>query len=252
MMAKIALISDIHGNLPALEAVCSDIRRRGIKRILCLGDLVGKGPQPAETVDLIREVCEVTLQGNWDHKINQPQEKESVIWHQERLGPDRLQYLNELPFSYDLQLSGKWIRLLHASAQGIYHRVNRNASKKEKRGMFEHTELTGFPNEEQASRHPDVVGYGDIHVPYIQMLKSKEKKGLYLFNIGSVGAPYDGIPQASYAILEGKPDVAAEAPFSIALIRVPYDIERAIRSAEQANLPDLERYCYEVRSGLEQ
>jgi protein phosphatase len=250
-MAKVAVISDIHGNLHALEAVCKDIRRRGIKRIICLGDLVGKGPQPAEAVDLVRDVCEVVLQGNWDHKVTQQQEKESVIWQRERLGPDRLQYLSELQFSYDLLMSGKTIRLLHASSQDIYHRVNRNASKKEKRSMFEHTEKTGFPEDDQIARNPDVVGYGDIHVPYVQMLKNKDKKGLYLFNTGSVGAPYDGIPQASYAILEGKPDSAAESTFSIALIRVPYDVERSVQAAEQLEMPEFERFRNEARSGLE-
>ena len=65
-MEKIAIISDIHGNLPALEAVLLDIERRGIKRIICLGDLVGKGPDSAAVVDRIKEVCESVVQGNWD------------------------------------------------------------------------------------------------------------------------------------------------------------------------------------------
>jgi protein phosphatase len=251
-LAKIAVISDIHGNLPALEAVYKDIRKRGIKRTICLGDLVGKGPQPAETVDLVREMCEVTLQGNWDHKINQPTDNQAVRWQQERLDADKLRYLNDLPFSFDLQLSGKWLRFMHASAQSVYHRVSRSASKKEKRAMFESTEMTGLPAESYAGRSLDVVGYGDIHVPYVQMLKNKAKAGLLLFNTGSVGAPYDGIPQASYAILEGKPDSAVQAAFSIALIRVPYDVEKAIRIAGQVQLPDCERFCSEMRSGLEE
>src|SRR5262249_29840307 len=113
-MERIAVISDIHGNMPALEAVIKDIRRRRIKRIICLGDLVGKGPQPAEAVDRIREVCELTVQGNWDAGITLPQDKESGIWQQEKLGPERLNYLQSLPFSVDLHLSGRWFRLFHA------------------------------------------------------------------------------------------------------------------------------------------
>lgn len=69
-MERIAVISDIHANLAALKAVWADIERRGIGRIFCLGDLVGKGPYPAEAVDEIRQRCEVVLQGNWDHKKN--------------------------------------------------------------------------------------------------------------------------------------------------------------------------------------
>ncbi|NHN31305.1 metallophosphoesterase family protein [Paenibacillus agricola] len=251
-MAKIAVISDIHGNLTALEAVKKDIRKRRITRIISLGDIIGRGPQPAECVDLIREICEVSLLGNWEHKINLPADNEAVRWQQERLGAERLQYLEELPFSFDLQMSGKWLRFLHASPQSVYHRVNRSASKKEKRQMFEHTEKTWLSLKPYADKNIDAVGYGDIHVPYVQMLKNKDKQGLLLFNTGSVGAPYDGIAQASYVILEGKPDSSLPSAFSVAMVRVPYDVEKLIQIAEQMNLPNLERFCLEMRSGLEQ
>lgn len=85
-MVKIAIIADIHGNLPALEAVAADIRRHRIKRVICLGDLVGKGPQPAEAVDRIRELCELTVQGNWDLGINEPQDKEAGLWQRRPIG----------------------------------------------------------------------------------------------------------------------------------------------------------------------
>ncbi|MDF2962911.1 MAG: serine/threonine protein phosphatase, partial [Paenibacillus sp.] len=252
-MGKIAVISDIHGNFTALEAVCKDISRRRIKRVICLGDLVGKGPQPVQSVERVRELCEVTLQGNWDHSINQPHNKESVLWQQSQLSTEHLEYLNQLPFSYDLHLSGKWIRLFHASSKSLYHRVTRKASKKEKLSLFEHTEMTGFPdldatasedadveNATTPARTPDVVGYGDIHVPFVQTVKNKHKQGLILFNTGSVGAPYDGIPQASYSILEGNPGHGDES-FGIQLVRVPYDVEKAVAIAEQLQLPGIER-----------
>lgn len=251
-MAKVAILSDIHGNVPALDAVMKDIRKRRIQRVICLGDLVGKGPQPAEAVDRIREWCEVTVQGNWDLGINEPQEKEGGRWQREQLGEERLQYLKDLPFSVDLQMSGRFIRLLHASAKSVYHRIPRKASKKEKLGLFQHTDLTGTPTGELEGRTPDVVGYGDIHLPFVQTVKSKEGKGLILFNTGSVGASYDGIPQASYVIMEGKPEGVADEPFSIQMVRVPYDVEQVIAIAEQVQLPNLERFRYEIRTGLEQ
>lgn len=68
-MDRIALISDIHGNMPALEATLADIQRRDIERIFCLGDLVGKGPHSAQVVDSCRQVCEATVKGNWDEGI---------------------------------------------------------------------------------------------------------------------------------------------------------------------------------------
>src|SRR2546425_8162996 len=65
----IAIISDIHGNLPALEATLRDIRRRGIGHIVCLGDLVGKGPYSDVVVDVCAETCETVVRGNWDDAL---------------------------------------------------------------------------------------------------------------------------------------------------------------------------------------
>ena len=65
-MERIALISDIHGNLPAFEATLNDIERRGITRIVCLGDLAGKGPHGDVVVDVCRARCEGVIRGNWD------------------------------------------------------------------------------------------------------------------------------------------------------------------------------------------
>jgi protein phosphatase len=246
-MKKIAIISDIHGNIPALEAVVKDIRRRRINRIICLGDLVGKGPQPAEVVDRMRELCEITVQGNWDLGITDPQDKPEGKWQQEQLGEERLEYLRTLPFSFDLEVSGTYIRLFHASAKSVYHRVPRKAAKREKRAMFEHA---GHIKALYPDRMPDVIVYGDIHIPYLQMIKSKEKKGLTIWNVGSVGLPYDGVPEASYGILDGTPG-SAIAPLGYHLVRVPYDKEQAIRLAEQAGMPNIERYRYEITTGLE-
>ncbi|UUZ93844.1 metallophosphatase family protein [Paenibacillus sp. P25] len=248
-MDTIAVISDIHSNLPALEAVLKDIRNRGIHRIVCLGDLVGKGPQPAETVDRIREACQVTVQGNWDEGINHPQEQEAGRWQQERIGPERLRFLLEPPFCHNLRMSGRSIRLMHASPESVYTRVPFKADKKAKLAMFNNTPSTGaFPG----GGEPDVAGYGDIHVSFLQTIKSKQRSGLLLFNTGSVGLPYDGIPQASYTILEGILDSVETAPFSVHTVRVPYDNEAVVRIAEKVGSPNLERFAYEVRSGLEQ
>jgi protein phosphatase len=250
-MERIALIADIHGNLPALDAVLTDIQRRGIKRIICLGDLVGKGPQPAEAVDRIREVCETTVAGNWDLGIQLPQDKETGLWQQVRLGAERLEYLRTLPFCADLWLSGRRVRLVHASAKSVYHRVYKNADKKERLAMFANTEATGgFAGEPDVT--PNVVGYGDIHVSFYQTLKSKDKEGLVLFNTGSVGAPYDGIPQTSYVVLEGNAESREPGPFGVHMLRVPYDMEQAVAIAEQVGLPNVDRFRYEMRTGLEE
>jgi protein phosphatase len=89
----------------------------------------------------------------------------------------------------------------------------------------------------------DVVGYGDIHNAFIQNFNGKT-----LFNVGSVGNPLE-ITQSSYAILEGEYNGLYPSPFSVQLVRVPYDIELAVRQAIEAEMPDLEPYIVELRTG---
>jgi diadenosine tetraphosphatase ApaH/serine/threonine PP2A family protein phosphatase len=88
-----------------------------------------------------------------------------------------------------------------------------------------------------------VVGYGDIHSAYIKSFENR-----ILFNVGSVGNPLD-VTQATYAILEGTYASRVDDSFAIQLVRVPYDIERAIRQAEAAQMPELQAYANELRTG---
>jgi predicted phosphodiesterase len=233
---RVAIISDIHGNLPALEATLDDIRRRGVARILCLGDLVGKGPHSEVATDRCREVCEAIVGGNWEASIAGDNPHPTYAWHRHRLGPERLAFLRALPMTIHLTLSGRRIRLFHASPVGVYHRVRQTDSIEKLQAMFENTDLTGD------GAAPDIVGYGDIHRAYLRTFPHR-----MLFNVGSVGNPLD-TPQAAYAILEGIDGSAQAAPFGIQLIRVPYDIERAIRDAAERDMPELAAYARELRT----
>lgn len=237
-MERIAIISDVHGNLPALEAVLRDIGQREIDRIFCLGDLVGKGPSPAEAVDLVREHCEVVVQGNWDDLVSR-QRNELLDWHRDRLGPDRLDYLAALPYCHDYRMSGRKVRLYHASAKSLYHRVQPGHPVEERLAMFEETDATEGSG---MLRHPDVVGYGDVHNAFVQHIGGK-----LLFNAGSVGNPLD-MTQAVYAVMEGTYGSEAHSAFGIQLIRVPYDIELAIRQADELGMPELAPYARELRT----
>lgn len=238
-MTSIAVISDIHANLPALEAVLSDIAKRDITRIYCLGDLIGKGPSPVEVVDRIREVSDIVIRGNWDEAVTT--NKGTAMWdfYRSRLGEERLQYLAALPFSCDVQISGRLMRLFHASASSVHHRVQPWSEEPERLAMFMQTEATGGHAEDPL---PDVVGYGDIHNAFLQHLHGKT-----LFNVGSVGNPLD-LTLASYAVIEGEPSTPKPAPFAIQFVRVPYDIELAIAQAAQAHMPLLEEYANELRT----
>ncbi|GGN91055.1 metallophosphoesterase family protein [Saccharibacillus kuerlensis] len=236
-MTKIAIISDIHGNLPALEAVLEDIESRGIADIYCLGDLVGKGPSSDVVIDLIRKHCKYTVRGNWDEFTPQPTEFQTLAWHQRLLGEERLNYLRSLPFSIEFMMSGRYVRLFHASPRSAFERVQPWDDYERKLSLFEPSDLSLEPIK------ADVAGYGDIHNAYMQIME-----GRMLFNAGSVGNPLD-MTQASYAILEGELGERRKTKFDLTFARVPYDIALAVRQAVEAEMPELDAYVQELRTG---
>lgn len=235
-MERIAVISDIHGNLPALEAVLEDIKSRDINRIFCLGDLAGKGPSSAESVDKIKEHCEVVIKGNWDYYLTEQKAKDILSWHQCRLGTERLKYMRELPIYKEFYISGKLLRLCHASPNDLFHRVYLFTEQSERMKLFESTPTL--------NAEADVVGYGDIHGAHIDHFEGKT-----IFNVGSVGNPLD-MPQASYGIIEGILNDKHTGPFSISIVRVPYDIELAVNQAESTDMPEKQEYINELKTGI--
>jgi protein phosphatase len=238
---KVAVISDIHGNVPALETVLVDIRRRGIDLIHNLGDLVGKGPQSDVAIDMCREHCQVVVRGNWDADILKVDQYPIVAWYHEQIGEERRDYLRQLPAVHDFWMSGKRVRLYHASHEGVHTRIYPWDTYEIHRAMFENTAFTGTDGPE-----PDVVGYGDIHCAYMHTLYLDHK---ILFNAGSVGNPLD-TPQATYVILSGKLDSQQTDLFSVDFVRVPYDVEQTLEQARQLNAPDYEAYSIELRTAV--
>jgi protein phosphatase len=233
---RIAIISDPHGNLPALEATLADIRRREIETIYCLGDLIGKGPDGAAVIDICREACTAVVMGNWDAMVAGDDPHPMNAWAREQIGPERRTYLGALPGTVEFRLSGRRVRLFHASQRSVFHRVRQYDAPEAHLAMFENTELTGD------SGIPDIVGYGDIHIAYVKSYRQG-----CLFNAGSVGNPLD-MPGACYAVLEGRLHDAEPGPWSVGIIRLDYDIERAIRDAENARMPKIEEYASELRT----
>ncbi len=236
-MDKFAIISDIHGNIPALEAVYSDIKGRGLKRIICLGDLAGKGPGSPEAVDMIRDACETVIKGNWDLMLYE-MEHEMASWYQKQLGRERLDYLNSLPLYLEFYMSGRLVRLFHASPFDLFYRTYVTTEKEKRLRLFEPTPTL--------NKYSDVVGYGDIHGAHIDNFDGKT-----IFNPGSVGNPLD-ITLASYAVLEGEYGSEKPSPFSISIIRVPYDIDKAVSLAQASDMPayDKEAYIKELRTAV--
>ncbi|MBQ1946854.1 MAG: metallophosphoesterase family protein [Clostridia bacterium] len=228
-MRRIALVADLHGNLPATMALDADLKRRNLTEIWCLGDIVGKGPNSADTFDWAVKNCSVILRGNWDEGITKRHFSRNDQFYYDQLGEERMQKLGELPLEHHFTLSGKRIRLLHGRPIMKELQSTRDTSDN-LRWLFE-------PNF-------DVVGYADVHRPGYRSLYFP---GL-LFNTGSVGNAL-GVPMVQYAILQGE-DGDAPAPLDITFVSVPYDNEQAIRDAENTpGFPGLACYIKEIRHG---
>lgn len=240
-MDRVAIISDIHGNMPALEVVLSDIEQKGAARIYCLGDTVGKGPDSASVVDICRERCHEVVLGNWDDFVMGDNDNQIFAWHRKLLGEERLNYLRNLPNKIDFQMSGRNIRLFHASATSVHDRIFPFGKIEKLLDQFKNTDFTGLNNPE-----PDVIGYGDIHFSYSLGLFSSHKT---IFNTGSVGCPVDEA-RASYVMLEGELNSRDIKPFSINIIKLPYDIELAVQQATKAGIPELDEHIQELRTAV--
>ena len=230
-MSRIALISDIHGNLTALEAVLKDIEKRNVDQVYCLGDLVGKGPRGSECIDLIRKNCDKVIYGNWDVFIRDETDNEIIKWFQSQLTDEDFNYLASLPFYIEFELNGKLIRCFHASPRSVFERIAPEYHPLEKcLSLFQNSEET---ESHHSKRTPDIVFYGDIHMT---LLRSYEI-GI-LCNVGSVGLD---LIEATYVIVDG-----SYGANSINFVRVPYDREAELMAARELGMVGYEQYYKEI------
>lgn len=227
---RIALIADLHGNLPALNAVAADIARRRIDKIWCLGDLVGKGPSSRETFDWAVSHCEIILRGNWDEGIGRKHFAPNDQFYYDQLGEERMEILRTLPLEHSCMLSGRRVRFIHGRpVMPVLQSANDTAESLD--WLFEPC----F----------DTVIYADIHRAGLNVLNS----GRLIASIGSVGNSLR-IPMAQYAILECEAG-AETAAFDLQFIYLPYDRERALDDARNAqDMPKREAYLQEIATGV--
>jgi predicted phosphodiesterase len=241
-MDRIALVSDVHGNVTAWRAVLAQLRADGITTIYCLGDLVGKGPDGAGVIDLCDDVCTGVVRGNWDSAmVDADLHGSEVAWYRDQLDQDRLAYLGGLANAVDLQVSGRWVRLFHASAKAETHRVFLQSPQVELDAMFVNTDFTGYDHPA-----PDVVAYGDLHEVF---LTPAGGIGRTLLNVGSVGNPLDATT-AAYVVLHGRLGSARSDGFGIEFRRVGYDVETEIKLARESGMPQVEAYARELRTSV--
>jgi predicted phosphodiesterase len=236
---QIALISDIHANLPALEAVLESIARRGdTTAVYHLGDLVGYAPWPDETVDRIRAAGIAGVAGNYDStvatdykhcgcKYEDPRQEElshlSYDWTRRHVSVETKAFLGALPFRLDVRplgghVAGPRVILVHGAPtlNTLYWTADRGDDFCLKMAA------------QAGARAGDVISFGHTHVPW-----HREVEGIHFINTGSVGRPKDGDWRAGYVVLSVDTDGVRPE-----FVRVEYDVERTMDAIRRSDLPD--------------
>lgn len=233
---RYALISDIHANLPALEAVLADIARRDVDATYHVGDLVGYGPWPDEVIALIRERGIQGVAGNYDSTVaagykhcgcryeDAAQESlshRSFAWTLRHTSIESKRFLATLPLRLDVataggHAAGPRVTLVHGTPtlNTVYWTEDRPAEFSLK--MAAHAGL----------RPGDIIAFGHTHLPWY-----REIDGIHFVNAGSVGRPKDGDWRTGYVLL-------TLDPVSIEHVRVEYDLKAAAEAIRQSDLPD--------------
>ena len=162
-MSRIAIISDIHSNVPAMTAVLRDIEKKNIDFIYCLGDMIGKGPSPAEVIELCKDYCDITILGNWeDFLLQNDIDEDPIAYYRQNISYHQLDYLNSLGYLIEFYLSGRLVRLFHAHSNNIYRRVYDNSK------LEIHCEMFEPPVEfnTEFRQNSDIAFYGDVHYSF--------------------------------------------------------------------------------------
>ena len=228
-MDAVAVITDIHANLPALQAALARIDDLGIDEIYCGGDLVGYGPHPNEVCAVIQERGIPTIYGNYDYAIARdlddcgcayitPHDRElgqqSVVWTLEHTDDASKAFMRELPFDLHFEIGEHSVHLVHGSPR----KVNEYLLEDKPASLYERL---------AAAEPDDALVFGHTHKPWVH-----DFGGVRFINCGSVGKPKDGDPRGAFAVLRP----GAETP-EVTIERVAYDADAVAQQVREAGLP---------------
>lgn len=214
---RLAVLSDIHGNLAALEAVLADAARRGIDGTVHLGDLVGWGPEPGAVVDRVQTLGLTGVAGNWDLAAAHPDPdggwqrylapvapaaaREALDRTRAELTPGQVEFLRGLPAQLRIEEGDQTLVLAHASPENPCEALGSHTPEERLRALFEGTGA-------------EVLVVGHTHLPL-----ARELAPWLLLNPGSVGRPDPADPRASYLVLD------TEHGFTAQHVRVEFPVE---------------------------
>lgn len=226
---KIAFISDVHGNAIALDAVLDDIRKKEVDKIVVLGDLAYRGPEPKRSIALIKALNTTVIKGNADDWIVRGVRKGEVPdaaldtmneerdWSVAQLSQEDVDYLAALPTETLFEENDIVFHGFHATPNSLFDAILPHATDE-------------VIESELMKKNADVYLYGHIHKSYIRTINGKT-----IINLGSIGLPFDGITKASYALV----DVHNES-VTASIEKVSYDYEKTINKYKEVNYPNIE------------
>jgi putative phosphoesterase len=225
---KCAIFSDVHGNLPSLEAVLKDIEEEGVDKILHCGDLVGYGPFPNEVIDFIRTRRITGVMGNYDEGVGYERDDcgcayrddtqrllghRSLEWTKAKVTRENREFLRNLPREIRFNQEAFKVLITHGSPR----RINEY--------LYEDRPLKTF-NRLLDAGECNVLVCGHTHLPYHKVIDGK-----HVVNVGSLGKPKDGDPRATYALL------TLVENLTVNFRRMSYDVERMTRAIDASELP---------------
>jgi len=216
---QIGLLSDVHANLPALEAVLDDLPA-DLDAIVCTGDIVGYSAWPAECVQLIRETCDVIVQGNHDREVDTPNPypdndmaQAGLEYAASELSAEQIDWLGDLPAG--TTVFDNRLHVVHSHPENTDRYVTKSMYPQVSTYMDESTQI---------------LALGHTHTQAAVNMAKFDRHG-WVVNPGSVGQPRDGNPKAAYAIVD------LDSPL-VQLHRVSYSIDEVKRAHEQTDLPE--------------
>ena len=220
---RVAVFSDIHGNVRGLQACLDDLRTQGgADAIVGAGDFCMDGPRPREVLELLNQRGARCVRGNTDRYIVNSLEEEddcgSIGWQRAQLGPAWLRWLEELPFSLEFGSGDNRLLVVHANPRNDDEHVWPDADDATLRHFFEGVSASA-------------VAFGHLHLPYARVWRGK-----LLVNVASAGLPKDGDPRVNYAILTER-----AGGWEVKQRRIPFDIAKVERDLKKSGIPGVKK-----------
>ena len=220
---RIAIVSDIHGNLRGLDACLADLAEQGgADAIVAAGDYCMDGPQPAEVIDRLIALGALCVRGNTDRVLADAafadEHDEELRWYRERIGETRLGWLRDLPFSRSFGDGADGLLVVHANPKTDDEHIWPDASDE-------------FLERITAGVRERTIAFGHLHLPYARVWRDR-----LFIDVASAGLPKDGDPRAGYALLTQR-----SGGWQVKHRRVPFDVERVARDIAKCGMPDAAR-----------